>query len=109
MPVVEERLLASCLDFTDALHGLDGGLDEVAVVADGNVATFLKLERRILWIKWHKLTASSLFQETYDSHLLAGCFPKGLCPLHFTRISSQLEVAMTSKICMVRYSVIEWT
>ena len=41
-------MLALLLDLADALHGLDRGLDELAIVADGDVAALLEVNRRVL-------------------------------------------------------------
>ena len=43
-----ENVLSPLADFSDALHGLDRGLDELAIVADGDVAALLEVNRRVL-------------------------------------------------------------
>ena len=48
VPILPESMLALLLDLADALHGLDRGLDELAIVADGDVAALLKVDRRVL-------------------------------------------------------------
>ena len=47
-PILPEGMLALLLDLADALHGLDRGLDDLAIVADGDVAALLEVNRRVL-------------------------------------------------------------
>lgn len=72
--VLPECVLAPFADFCDAVHGLDGILDELAVVSYGHVSTLLELVSGV------------------DSHLLARCLAERFRPLDFARIALHLEV-----------------
>lgn len=66
--------LSAGLDLLDALHGVEGGGDELAVVANGNVALLFELEGGV------------------DGHLLAVGLAEGLGPANLSWVALQLEV-----------------
>lgn len=74
--LVEGDLSAS-LDLLDALHGVEGGGDELAVVANGDVALLFEFEGGV------------------DGHLLAIRLAEGLCPANLSWVALQLEVLVT--------------
>ena len=72
--VLVELPLALGADLADARHGLECACDEVAVVAHGDVAALLELERAV------------------DGHLLAVRAAEGLGPAELAWVTLHLEV-----------------
>lgn len=72
-----EDTLAALADLLDALHGVDGGGDQVAVVLDGDVALLGELRQH---------------QRRVDDHLLAACGAVALGPFQLARLTLHLEV-----------------
>lgn len=73
-----ENALSLLSDFADALHGLEGGGDEVAVVADWDVA------------------ASGECEGAVDDHLLSGRLAESLGPLELSWVTLHLELFLGS-------------
>lgn len=75
-PGFVECLLPSRLDLLNAGHGINGSLHELTIVSDGNVATLLEFEGRVV------------------CHFLAACLTEGLGPADLAWIALHLEVFM---------------
>ena len=80
-----EGNLATSPDLLDALHGVEGGGNELSVVAEGYVAFLLELERRV------------------ESHLLAVGLAESFCPANLSRIALQLEVLVAFRLAELEH------
>jgi hypothetical protein len=84
--MLPESTFTLLFDLRYTLHSLDCGLDELSVIPNGDIASFLELDGGILG-------PSETFCQTYgkggayNSHFLSGSFTEGFSPSHFTRIS----------------------
>lgn len=80
-----EGHLSARLDLLNTLHGLEGGGDKLAVVADGEVALLFEFERRV------------------DRHLLAIRLAEGLGPSKLAWVALQFEVLVAFRLAKLEH------